>query len=205
MSTSARARPGGDDPASGADNTQGNSGSDPDPAPAAGPEVRFSERLYLAWWCWPLPLVGAALLAAEVHMGYPGVRAWLPYVILLPLAALLLLGFGRLKVRVTGGERPELWLGAAHLPLRHVGAVEVIGKESRRKTLGPELDPAAFVLNRGWIATLVRVEVTDPDDPTPYWLFSTRHPERVAALLRDARPPLPPEAPAEPQHPADGT
>ncbi|MFD6793540.1 MULTISPECIES: DUF3093 domain-containing protein [Prauserella salsuginis group] len=160
--------------------------------------MRFSERLYMAWWCWPLPLIGAALLAAEVHMGYPGVRAWLPYVILLPLAALLLLGFGRLKIQVTGGGRPELWVGDAHLPLRHVGAVEVIGKGARRRTLGPELDPAAFVVNRGWVPTLVRVEVTDPDDPTPYWLFSTRHPERVAALLREARPPLHPDTPQTP-------
>nr|WP_308292090.1 DUF3093 domain-containing protein [Prauserella alba] len=160
--------------------------------------MRFSERLYMAWWCWPLPLIGAALLAAEVHMGYPGVRAWLPYVILLPLAALLLLGFGRLKIRITGGDRPELWVGEAHLPVRHIGAVEVIGTGARRRTLGPELDPAAFVVNRGWIPTLVRVEVTDQDDPTPYWLFSTRHPERVAALLRDIRPPLHPDTPETP-------
>jgi hypothetical protein len=30
----------------------------------------------------------------------------------------------------------------------------------------------------------VRVELTDPEDPTPYWLFSTRRPQRVAELLR---------------------
>ena len=30
------------------------------------------------------------------------------------------------------------------------------------------------------------VEVTDPDDPHPYWLFSTRHPEKVASVLRQA-------------------
>jgi hypothetical protein len=30
---------------------------------------------------------------------------------------------------------------------------------------------------------VVRVQVTDPADPTPYWVFSTRHPEKVASLL----------------------
>jgi hypothetical protein len=30
------------------------------------------------------------------------------------------------------------------------------------------------------------VEVTDPDDPHPYWLFSTRDPEKVASALRQA-------------------
>ncbi|MFC4000989.1 DUF3093 domain-containing protein [Prauserella oleivorans] len=150
----------------------------------------FSERLYLSWWGWPLPLLGTALVAAEIHLGYPGVRAWLPYVILLPLMILLLAGMSRLKVDVTRGgqdSEPELWVGDAHLPLRFVGRVEVIDKQAKRKTLGPELDPAAFVTHRAWVPTMVRIELTDPDDPTPYWLVSTRHPERLAAVLRDQR------------------
>lgn len=121
-------------------------------------------------------------------MGYPGVRAWLPYLVLLPLAVLLLLAIGRLKVRVTGDPEPELWVGDAHLPLRYVGAVDVIDKEHRRTALGPELDPAALVVNRGWIPTLIRVEVADPEDPTPYWIVSTRHPQRLADVLRRGRP-----------------
>lgn len=151
-------------------------------------EPAFSERLYLAWWGWPLPLIGAALLAAEIHMGYSGVRAWLPYAVMLPLAVLLLVAMGRARVRVTSGEDPELWVGDAHLPLRFVGAVEVIGKQDKRKALGPELDPAAFTVHRGWVPGMVRIHLDDPDDPTPYWLISTRHPERLADLLRASRP-----------------
>ncbi|MFF5989060.1 DUF3093 domain-containing protein [Prauserella flavalba] len=146
--------------------------------------LAHSERLYLSWWGWPLPLLGGALLAAEIHMGYPGVRAWLPYVILLPVVVVLLLGMGRLTVSVTSGSERELWVGDAHLPLRFVGEVEVIGKAAKRKALGPELDPAAFVAHRGWVPTMVRIHLTDPEDPTPYWLISTRHPERLAELLR---------------------
>ncbi|PXY28151.1 DUF3093 domain-containing protein [Prauserella muralis] len=145
----------------------------------------FTERLYVTWWGWPLPLLGAALLAAEIHMGYPGVRAWLPYVVMLPLAVALLLSMGRTTVRVTGGDDPELWVGDAHLPLRYVGEVETVGKQGKRKAMGPELDPAAFVVHRGWVPTLVRLHLTDPDDPTPYWLISTRHPERLATVLRE--------------------
>jgi Protein of unknown function (DUF3093) len=140
--------------------------------------------LYVPWWGWPLPLLGAALLAAEIHMGYPGVRAWLPYAIAIPLVVLLLLGVGRATVRVTGDDEPELWVGDAHLPLRFVGQVDVVGKEGKRKALGPELDPAAFVVHRGWVPSLVRVHLTDPEDPTPYWIVSTRRPEKLAALLR---------------------
>jgi len=31
------------------------------------------------------------------------------------------------------------------------------------------------------------VEVTDPDDPTPYWLLATRDPQRLAAALSPDR------------------
>ncbi|MEC3974690.1 DUF3093 domain-containing protein [Amycolatopsis sp. H20-H5] len=150
--------------------------------------VRHSERLYVPWWAWPLPVIGGVLLAAEIDMGYPGVRAWLPYVVLLPLVVALMLSLGRTRVRVTGagpdGQEAELWVGDAHLPLRFAGEVEVIGKEAKRKALGPEGDPAGFAMHRGWVGPMVRVWLTDPDDPTPYWLFSTRNPEKVAELLR---------------------
>ncbi|RZS34462.1 DUF3093 family protein [Herbihabitans rhizosphaerae] len=150
----------------------------------AGVSTAYSERLYVSWWGWPLPLLAAALLALEVHMGYPGVRAWLPYAVLVSATVLVLLLAGRAKVEV---RDEELWVGKAHLPLRFVGEVEVIdgGRNgvAKRRALGPELDPAAYVLHRGWVRPLVRVHLTDPDDPTPYWLFSTRSPKRLAELL----------------------
>jgi hypothetical protein len=140
-----------------------------------------AERLHVTWYLWLLPLLAAGLLAAEVHLGYPGVRAWLPYVLLIPLTALLIWRAGRTPVRVEGGE---LYVGTAHLPVEHAGTVEVFDAKHKRAVLGRELDPAAFVMHRGWVGPIVRVEVTDPGDPTPYWVFSTRHPEKVAALLR---------------------
>ena len=153
-------------------------------ATAAAPS-EFSERLYVPWWGWPLPLLAAVLLAAEIHMGFPGVRSWLPYLVTVPLVVALLVRFGRLTVAVRGDE---LHVGDAHLPLALVGAVEVLDAKSKRPALGRELDPLAFVAHRGWVGPALRVEVTDPDDPTPYWLFSTRRPDELADLLRRRRP-----------------
>ena len=141
----------------------------------------FRERLYVTWWIWPLPLLAAGLLAAEVHMGFPGVRSWLPYVILLPLTIVLIVRMGSTKVEVADGE---LRAGEAHIPLALLGEVEIIAPQDRRKTMGPHLDPAAYVVHRGWVKPLVRVRVTDPEDPTPYWIISTRHPEELAAAIK---------------------
>lgn len=142
---------------------------------------QHSERLYVPWWGWPLPIIAAGLLAAEVDMGITGLPQWLPFVVLIPLMAAWLISLGRTRIAVTDGE---LWAGKAHLPLRFVGEVEVIDKNHKRKALGPELDPAAFVAHRGWVGPVLRVHLTDPADPTPYWIVSSRRPEALAELLR---------------------
>ena len=159
----------------------------PSPATSAtsgGPA--FDERLSVPWW-WYVPVVGlGVLLGAEVHMGYPGVRSWIGYVVFVPLLVGALLAMSRTHVRVQGGE---LQVGKARVPLRFVGRVEVVDRRDKQIALGPELNPAAFVLHRGWVGPLARVEVTGPDDLTPYWVFSVREPDRLLSVLeREAGP-----------------
>jgi hypothetical protein len=147
-------------------------------ATSGGPA--FDERLSVPWW-WYVPAVGlGVLLGAELHLGYPGVRSWLGYVVFVPLLVGALLAMSRSRVRVECGE---LRVGTACVPLRFMGRVEVVDRRDKQAALGPELDPAAFVLHRGWVGPLVRVEVTDPDDPTPYWVFSVREPDRLLSVL----------------------
>lgn len=156
--------------------------TDRPPADTGAPtRVLFEERLRVPLWWW-LPGLGVAgLLAAEVHMGYPGIRAWAPYLLLVPVAVAALLSLGRTRVQVADGE---LRVGRAHVPLRFVGEVDIIARQHKRQVLGPDLDPAAYLVHRAWVGPLVRVRLTDPDDPTPYWVFSTRRPEELAKVLR---------------------
>jgi hypothetical protein len=154
----------------------------------ADAEPAFEERLAVPWWWWPLGFGVAVLLAAEVHMGYPGVRAWLPYLLIVPLVGVLLVFMGRHRVALHGDE---LRVGPARIPVRELGQPEVIYPDAKRRALGPDLDPAAFVLHAGWVGSVVRIPVTDPADPTPYWIFSVREADKLASLLR-AGPDEPP-------------
>lgn len=134
----------------------------------------------MPWWWYP-PIVGlGVLLGAEVHMGYPGLRAWIGYAVIVPLLVGVLVRMGRTRVRV---DDNELQVGSARLPLRFVGRVEVVERPNKQAALGPELDPSAFVLHRGWVGPMVRIEVTDPADPTPYWIVSVRDPDALCAAL----------------------
>ena len=146
--------------------------------------VRYRERLWVPWWWWPLAFALAGLIAFEVDLGVAARPAWLPYAILFTVAAGALLWLGRIEIRVTAGEGVELWAGEAHLPVTVIARSAAIEPSAKSAALGRQLDPAAYVLHRPWVGSMILVVLDDPDDPTPYWLVSCRHPERVLSALR---------------------
>ncbi|SBV27180.1 Protein of unknown function [Micromonospora krabiensis] len=148
-------------------------------APAA-----YSERLGLSWWLWLAGLAVAGLLAAEIWMGAPGLRSWLPFAVLPPVTVAGLWWLGRIRVAVRDGE---LRVDDARLPVRYVADVVPLDAAGRREVLGVGADPLAFVVQRPWIGGAVQVVLDDPADPTPFWVVSTRRPVELAAALLAAR------------------
>jgi hypothetical protein len=116
----------------------------------------------------------------------PSIPRWIPYAALFVVAAGSLLWLGRIEIQVTGGDDGvELRAGEAHLPVTVISRSADIPRSAKSAALGRQLDPAAFVVHRGWVGPLVLVVLDDADDPTPYWLVSSRHPERVLSALRN--------------------
>lgn len=156
---------------------------------ASQDRTAFAERLTLPLWWWPVALLVAGGLAVEIGLGVPGLVTWLPISILLPATAAVLWWAGRLPVRVRD-DRFEV--DDARLPLECVGAVETLRGNRLRDALSAQLHPLAFVVQRPWVRTAVRLEVVDAADPTPYWVISTRHPEKLRdALTRAETDPSP--------------
>ena len=142
----------------------------------------------MPWWWWPLGFALAALIAFEVNLGVAALPDWLPFAVLFTVAAATLLWLGRVEIQVTAGSGPghgvELWAGPAHLPVTVIARSAEIPRSAKSAALGRQLDPAAYVLHRAWVGPMILVVLDDPDDPTPYWLVSCRHPERVLSALR---------------------
>jgi hypothetical protein len=153
---------------------------------AATQSVRYRERLRVPWWFWPPGLGLAALVATEVDMGVAALPGWVPFAVLLPIAAAALMWLGRMEIRVEHGPGGvELWAGRAHLPVEVITRQAEVPRSAKSAALGRQLDPAAYVMHRAWIGPMVLVVLDDPDDPSPYWLLSSRHPDRVLAALRN--------------------
>ncbi|PZM88610.1 MAG: hypothetical protein DIU79_16605, partial [Actinobacteria bacterium] len=90
---------------------------------------------------WLCGLSLAVLFAAEIWLGVPGVRAWLPFAVLLPLTAVGLWWLGRIRVAVAGGE---LLVDDARLPVRFVADAVPLDSAGRREVLGVGADPVSY-------------------------------------------------------------
>lgn len=156
---------------------------------AATQTLRYRERLRVPlWWCLPASLL-AIIVAYEVNLGVRSLPDWLPYAVLLPVAAAALVWLSRIDLRVVStsiddGADIELWIGDAHLPVSVISRSAEVPRTAKSAALGRQLDPAAYVIHRAWIGPMVLVVLDDPEDPTPYWLVSCRRPDRVLAALR---------------------
>ncbi len=154
-----------------------------DASPAA---TAHSERLWPGAGSWGV----LALLAVTVTVAFipVGRGAAVVAAIVSTGAALWAAVALATPVTVAGGE---LRTGRAHIATSMLGDVEVLDAAGTRLALGREHDPRAFLCQRGWVRTAVRARVLDAADPTPYWLVSTRHPDRLAAALRTTAAPSP--------------
>ncbi len=141
----------------------------------------YDERLGvpLRWWAQGVMLVATLWLALVVAL--PGPAAWICSGIALALLTALLVSFGNARVSVGAG-----WFraGRARIEAAHLGAVAALDAEETRRVAGPEADARAYLLLRPYLKRAVRVEILDPDDPAPYWLVSTRHPDELANAIR---------------------
>ncbi|MBM7787707.1 DUF3093 domain-containing protein [Tenggerimyces flavus] len=144
----------------------------------------YVERLWVpaSWWIVAVLLTGTLWLAFFAAL--PALVANVLGLVALALVAVGLLRFGALRVAVTDSS---LLAGRATLPLWAVGSVVALSADQARALRGVASDASAFLVVRPYVPRAVRVEVADPQDPTPYWYVATRHPERLAAALEAAR------------------
>jgi hypothetical protein len=146
-------------------------------------QVGYSERL------WPSAPVWLVVLLVAASGGLVVVKVaplWLSALVALACmaAAAWALIRSSARVAVTG---TELVAGRAHIPLGLLGQIDVLDRAEFTALRGPHADVRAYLCQRSWIPRGVRVAVVDPNDPTPYWLVSSREPTKLAAALTRAR------------------
>ncbi|MEU1280027.1 DUF3093 domain-containing protein [Streptomyces sp. NPDC005805] len=140
---------------------------------------QYSERLNAprSWWV-VVVLLGISGGLLLLPLGVPAMLGGL--IGAGALAGTVVSSYGSARIRVVAGS---LVAGDARIPAEALGAAEVLDPEEARAWRSYKADPRAFMLLRSYVPTAVRIEVTDPADPTPYVYLSTRHPEELCAAL----------------------
>jgi hypothetical protein len=140
----------------------------------------YAERLGvpLRWWVQGTMLVATLWLAVVVAL--PAVAAWVVTAIALAVLALVLWTYGDARIVV---DAETFRAGRARLPAQYVGSATALDADQTKRVAGVEADARAYLVLRPYLKRAVRVELTDPADPTPYWLVGTRHPEELAKAL----------------------
>lgn len=142
----------------------------------------FRERLWPALWWYPIIalIIPATLL---VFAAIDLVAGIVTSIALVGGAVALLIGSAP-TIRVADGT---LYAGRARIPVSLVGDARIATGEEARAERGTRLDARAWLMLRGDVGPVVRIEITDPDDPAPYWLVSTRRPDELVAALSTAK------------------
>ncbi len=140
----------------------------------------YRERLGvpLRWWVQGTMLVATFWLAVVVAL--PGLGAWLVTAVMVALLVLALWSYGSVRIAVADGT---FRAGRAHIDARFLGTATPLDPVETRRAAGVDADARAHLVLRPYLKRAVKVEITDPADPTPYWLVCTRHPEELARAL----------------------
>jgi hypothetical protein len=140
----------------------------------------YSERLGvpLRWWVQGTMLVATLWLAVVVAL--PPVASWVITAVAMSVLTVGLWAYGAARVRV---DAETFRAGRAHIAAAYVGTATPLDASETRRIAGRDADARAYLLLRPYLKRAVRVEITDPADPVPYWLVSTRHPEELTAAL----------------------
>ena len=136
----------------------------------------------------------------------PSFVALLPLLLLLPTAYFTLLPFNEIAGLLLGPlfvlailvsiffaapvievANDEISVGDTEMPLRFVASVSVIEANDGFEERGIRLSPAAYTRFQMGVKRMVKIELCDPDDKTPYWLISSKNPQGVVAAFEAAK------------------
>ena len=143
-----------------------------------GSPIVYQETLRPTWSMWLMVVIAAALgwlTLAPLSAGW-GIASG---VVVAAIAVLGLLS-SQSDVTVT---TTHVQVGRATIERQHVGEVTGYLGDDAFQQRGQKLHGLAFLHLRSWIKPVVRIQIEDRQDRTPYWLTSSARPEELVEAL----------------------
>ncbi len=143
-----------------------------------GSPIVYREKLHPTWPMWLIVLLAAGigwLTLAPFGTGW-GIGSGI--VVSAVTAFVLISTTTDISVSTT-----HVQVGRATIERKHVGTVTGYRGDDAFQQRGPKLHGLAYLHLRSWIKPVLRIQIEDRQDRTPYWLTSTNNPEELADIL----------------------
>lgn len=151
-------------------------------------QIVYQEKYYVPSWWYLAALLAIYPIYYTIKLRFNSQNDNLfIFLILVLLAYWLLLFTGRKKLILYSNG--VLKTDNAAIEVKYFAKLLVITKDMKKNAMGTQLDPNAYINHHFWIRTMLLCTLDDINDPTPYWLLSTRKPlelkERIEELERN--------------------
>ncbi len=89
------------------------------------------------------------------------------------------------KIRISQGKDGlMLFVNSAVISSDYISKIELVDRPRVRAERGPLLDARSFRAFQPSVEGMVKIQISDESDRTPYWIFSTRNPKAIAEALK---------------------
>jgi ABC-type siderophore export system fused ATPase/permease subunit len=103
------------------------------------------------------------------------------------VVTLLVFAFMFLNSPIIEIKPGQIRVSKARIEAKYLGKVEIAPPAPRFAQRVPNLDARAYLALQNSQKGLIKLEISDSKDPTPYWVFSTKNPDAVIQALLDAK------------------
>ncbi|MEY3185395.1 MAG: hypothetical protein RIR58_131 [Actinomycetota bacterium] len=143
--------------------------------------LAVKETLKWPIWIWFLILSLDISIALAVWAALGEIAVWIALILTLALTGFFY-QFTKLRIEFVD---EKLKVGRAQIEKQYLADVEPLNEEQMRFLRGPGINPAAFLALRFWVKGGIKITLNDQRDPTPYWLVSTKNPEKLKKAIED--------------------
>lgn len=143
---------------------------------------KYQEKHITPWWYILCMVIIVSLLSYEIHLAFHNkmyTSTTMGILLVCGLWTLFSLSQGKIGINTTH----TIYAGNAHIDSSYVTKAFIVTPSMKSAALGRQSDPLAYMYHKSWIKSMVLLILDDPRDPTPYWIISSRNPEKFLAAL----------------------
>jgi hypothetical protein len=133
---------------------------------------------------WPLSVwFFLSIMCASIYLAIWAPLGQIPALVSTILSVFGLVILSQKKQTTILVEQNMLYVNNAKIDLKFVKKATALNKDEFKNLNSAGADPAAFLATNFWTNIGVKVELNDKNDPTPYWLISTKRAEELVKKL----------------------